>query len=36
MIPGEIIIVEDSAGLPANLIFATKVMRIANTGDRPI
>ena len=36
MIPGEIIIVEDPAGLPANLILATKVMRVANTGDRPI
>ena len=36
MIPGEIIVVEDPAGLRANLIFATKVMRVANTGDRPI
>ena len=36
MIPGEIIVAEDSAGLPANLFLATKVMRVANTGDRPI
>ena len=36
MIPGEIIVAEDAAGLPANLILATKVMRVANTGDRPI
>jgi urease subunit beta len=36
MIPGEIIVVEDSAGLPANLILTTKVMRVANAGDRPI
>ena len=36
MIPGEIIVVEDPAGLRANLIFATNVMRVANTGDRPI
>jgi urease subunit beta len=36
MIPGEIIVVEDPAGLPANLTLATKVIRVANTGDRPI
>lgn len=36
MIPGEIIVAEDPVGLPANLGLATKVMRVANTGDRPI
>jgi len=36
MIPGEIIVVEDAAGLSANLTLSTKVMRVANTGDRPI
>jgi urease subunit beta len=36
MIPGEIIVVEDHAGLPANVILTTKVIRVANTGDRPI
>jgi urease subunit beta len=36
MIPGEIIVAEDSAGLPANLTLATKVVRVANSGDRPI
>jgi len=36
MIPGEIIVADDSAGLPANLTLATKVLRVANTGDRPI
>ena len=36
MIPGEIIVAEDPAGLPANLTLATKVIRVANTGDRPI
>jgi urease subunit beta len=36
MIPGEIIVVDDPAGLPANLTLATKVVRVANTGDRPI
>jgi len=36
MIPGEIIVAEDPAGLPANLALATKVIRVANTGDRPI
>jgi urease subunit beta len=36
MIPGEIIVVEDPAGLPANLTLATKVLRVANQGDRPI
>jgi len=36
MIPGEIIVVEDEAGLAANLTLATKVIRVANKGDRPI
>src|SRR5678815_2498436 len=36
MIPGEIIVVDDPAGLPANLTLATKVLRVANQGDRPI
>ena len=36
MIPGEIIVVEDPAGLAANLVLETKVMRVANTGDRPV
>ncbi|SRR6266446_4475960 len=35
MIPGEIIVAE-TAGLPANVALATKVVRVANTGDRPI
>jgi urease subunit beta len=36
MIPGEIIVADDPAGLPVNLILATMVVRVANTGDRPI
>jgi urease subunit beta len=36
MIPGETIVADDPAGLPANLMLATKVIRVANTGDRPI
>jgi len=36
MIPGEIIVAEDTAGLPANVVFVTRVMRVANTGDRPV
>jgi urease subunit beta len=36
MIPGEILVVDDPAGLAANLMLATKVIRVANTGDRPI
>jgi len=35
MIPGEVI-VSETAGLPANVSLATKVVRVANTGDRPI
>ena len=36
MIPGEIIIAKDAADLPANEGLATKVIAVANTGDRPI
>ncbi len=36
MIPGEIIVAEDAAGLPANLQLATLTLAVANTGDRPI
>jgi urease subunit beta len=36
MIPGEFILADDPAGLPANLTLATKIIRVANTGDRPI
>ncbi len=36
MIPGEIVVAENPVGLAANLTLATKVMRVANTGDRPI
>src|SRR5882757_6978747 len=36
MIPGEIIVATDAAGLPANLELATLTLNVANTGDRPI
>ncbi len=36
MIPGEIIVAKDAAPLAANLELETKVMKVANTGDRPI
>jgi urease subunit beta len=36
MIPGEIIVAEGPSELPANLTLATRVVRVANTGDRPI
>jgi urease subunit beta len=36
MIPGEIIVAENSAPLPANAGLATKSIRVANTGDRPV
>ena len=36
MIPGEIIVAENSAPLPAHAGLATKTIRVANTGDRPI
>jgi urease subunit beta len=36
MIPGEIIVADVPAELPANSTLATRVIRVANTGDRPI
>ena len=36
MIPGEIILAKDATDLPANAGLATKVIAVANTGDRPI
>ena len=36
MIPGEIIVAEKAAPLPANLGLATLMLNVANTGDRPI
>ena len=36
MIPGEIIIAKDAADLPANAGLETKIIAVANTGDRPI
>ncbi|HYP18142.1 MAG TPA: urease subunit beta [Opitutus sp.] len=36
MIPGEIIVAPDAGSLDANLNLATKTLRVANTGDRPI
>jgi urease subunit beta len=36
MIPGEIIVADDAAKLPANENLATKTVDVANTGDRPI
>jgi len=36
MIPGEIIVAKTPAQLDANVGLATKTIRIANTGDRPI
>lgn len=36
MIPGEIIPASDASGLDANLDLETKIIRVANTGDRPI
>src|SRR5215217_1545121 len=36
MIPGEIIVAEDGAPLGANLNLETKIIAVANTGDRPI
>lgn len=36
MIPGEIIVADVPGELAANLTLATKVVRVANTGDRPI
>jgi urease subunit beta len=36
MIPGEIITATEPAQLNANIGLATKTLRVANTGDRPI
>src|ERR1700716_4015995 len=36
MIPGEIIVAKTPAQLDANVGLATKTIRIANSGDRPI
>jgi urease subunit beta len=36
MIPGEIIVAEKAAPLPANVGLATLTLEVANTGDRPI
>ena len=36
MIPGEIIPAADAPALDANLDLETKVIQVANTGDRPI
>lgn len=36
MIPGEIIVAADSAPLPANVGLETKILAVANTGDRPV
>ena len=36
MIPGEIIPASDAPALDANLDLETRVMTVANTGDRPV
>lgn len=36
MVPGEIIVAPDAAHLQANAGLETKVIEVANTGDRPI
>jgi urease subunit beta len=36
MIPGEIIVAAGAPDLSANVGLATKVLEVANTGDRPI
>lgn len=36
MIPGEIIVAADAAPLAANVDLETKVLSVANAGDRPI
>ena len=36
MIPGEIIVAKDAPALAANVGLETKVIEVANTGDRPI
>jgi urease subunit beta len=36
MIPGELIVLPDAPPLPANVGLATRILVVANTGDRPI
>ena len=36
MIPGEIIVAKEPAELPVNTGLETKMLQVANTGDRPI
>ncbi len=36
MIPGEIIVGNDPATLPANVGLETRVLVVSNTGDRPV
>jgi urease subunit beta len=36
MVPGEIIVAKDAPDLSANVGLETKVLEVANTGDRPI
>jgi urease subunit beta len=36
MIPGEIIVAREPGELPINVGLATKILSVANTGDRPI
>src|SRR5450631_2747952 len=36
MIPGEIILAQDTGDLPANAGLETKTLTVANTGDRPV
>lgn len=36
MIPGEIIVGSDPATLPANVGLETRLLVVANTGDRPV
>jgi urease subunit beta len=36
LIPGEIIVAVGAADLEANVGFETKIIEVANTGDRPI
>jgi urease subunit beta len=36
MIPGEIIVADVPGELPANPTLATRILRVANAGDRPI
>jgi len=36
MIPGEIIVADGAPDLPANVNLQTRILEVANTGDRPI